>query len=90
MAEAFPVVFALYPRVTQLDFTGPYEVLARMPGAEIVIVGKQRGPVRDPRTHWTLTAEASIAEAPRPDVLVLPGWMQAVAAAYSASESAIG
>ena len=37
MAEAFPVVFALYPRVTQLDFTGPYEVFARLPGAECIL-----------------------------------------------------
>jgi cyclohexyl-isocyanide hydratase len=37
MADAFPVVFALYPRVTQLDFTGPYEVFARLPGAECVL-----------------------------------------------------
>jgi transcriptional regulator GlxA family with amidase domain len=32
----YPVVFALYPRVTQLDFTGPLEGLARLPGAECV------------------------------------------------------
>jgi cyclohexyl-isocyanide hydratase len=37
MAEAFPVVFALYPRVTQLDFTGPYEVFSRLPGAECIL-----------------------------------------------------
>ena len=37
MAEPFPVVFALYPRVTQLDFTGPYEVFARLPGAECIL-----------------------------------------------------
>ena len=63
----------VFDAITPLDIVGPIEVLARLPGAEIVIVGKQRGPVRDPRTHWTLTAEASIAEVPRPDVLVLPG-----------------
>jgi transcriptional regulator GlxA family with amidase domain len=63
----------VFDAITPLDIVGPIEVLARMPGAEIVIVGKQRGPVRDPRTHWTLTAEASIAEVPSPDVLVLPG-----------------
>ena len=63
----------VFDAITPLDIVGPIEVLARMPGAEIVIVGKQRGPVRDPRTHWTLTAEASIAEVPRPGVLVLPG-----------------
>ena len=37
MAAEFPVVFALYPRVTQLDFTGPYEVLARLPGARCIL-----------------------------------------------------
>jgi len=63
----------VFDAITPLDIVGPIEVLARVPGAEIVIVGKQRGPVRDPRTHWTLTAEASIAEVPSPDVLVLPG-----------------
>lgn len=63
----------VFDAITPLDIVGPIEVLARMPGVEIVIVGKRRGPVRDPRTHWTLTAEASIAEVARPDVLVLPG-----------------
>ena len=63
----------VFDAITPLDIVGPIEVLARMPGAEIVIVGKQRGPVRDPRTHWMLTAEASITEVPGPDVLVLPG-----------------
>jgi putative intracellular protease/amidase len=63
----------VFDGITPLDIVGPIEVLARMPGAEIVIVGKKRGPVRDPRTHWTLTAEASLGEVTRPDVLVLPG-----------------
>jgi len=63
----------VFDAITPLDIVGPIEVLARMPGVEIVIVGKKRGPVRDPRTHWTLTAEADIAEVPRPDILVLPG-----------------
>jgi putative intracellular protease/amidase len=63
----------VFDAITPLDIVGPIEVLARMPGAEIVIVGKKRGPVRDPRTHWTLTAEASLGEVARPDVLVLPG-----------------
>ncbi len=35
MPAAFPVVFALYPNITQLDFTAPLEVLARLPGASV-------------------------------------------------------
>ncbi|CAJ0770966.1 hypothetical protein R8510_01139 [Ralstonia chuxiongensis] len=33
----FIVVFALYNRVTQLDFTGPHEVFWRLPGAQCVV-----------------------------------------------------
>ena len=43
MAGDFPVVFALYPDVTQLDFTGPLEVLARLPQARIVLAAATGG-----------------------------------------------
>jgi transcriptional regulator GlxA family with amidase domain len=43
MSSDFPVVFALYPRITQLDFTGPLEVMARMPGASVVLAASQGG-----------------------------------------------
>jgi hypothetical protein len=45
MAASFVVVFAIYPRVTQLDFTGPHEVLWRLPGARCiarVVRGRRR------------------------------------------------
>jgi transcriptional regulator GlxA family with amidase domain len=41
----FPVVFPLYPRLNQLDFTGPVEVLARLPGARIVLAAASAGPL---------------------------------------------
>ena len=43
MSSDFPVVFALFPRITQLDFTGPLEVLARMPGASVVLAASKGG-----------------------------------------------
>ena len=43
MAEEFPVVFAIYPHVTQLDFTGPHEVLARLPGARCILASSTGG-----------------------------------------------
>ena len=43
MAEEFPVVFAIYPHVTQLDFTGPHEVLARLPGAQCILASSTGG-----------------------------------------------
>ena len=39
MADPFVIVFASIP-VTQLDFTGPFEVLRRMPGARLVVASR--------------------------------------------------
>jgi cyclohexyl-isocyanide hydratase len=43
MSADFSVVFALYPRLTQLDFTGPLEVFARLPRARIVLAATRAG-----------------------------------------------
>ncbi len=43
MSHAFPVVFALYPDITQLDFTAPLEVLARLPGAQVTLAAVRGG-----------------------------------------------
>ena len=34
---SFVIVEALYPGMTQLDFTGPHTVLTRIPGAEVIV-----------------------------------------------------
>lgn len=46
MTTDFPIVFALYPQVTQLDFTAPYEVFSRLPGACCVLASVGGGTVR--------------------------------------------
>ena len=43
MAEEFLVVFAIYPHVTQLDFTGPHEILARLPNAKCILASSTGG-----------------------------------------------
>lgn len=45
MADEFRVVFALYPHVTQLDFTGPHEVFSRLPGARCILASSAGGEV---------------------------------------------
>lgn len=45
MSDRFVVVFALFPGITQLDFTGPYEVFSRLPGAECVIASRTGQPI---------------------------------------------
>jgi cyclohexyl-isocyanide hydratase len=72
MADPFRIVFILYPRLTQLDFTGPYEVLARMPGAETIIASKDGGALVTEMglTFANLRALADIDSA---DMIMIPG-----------------
>ncbi len=72
MAAPFRIVFILYPRLTQLDFTGPYEVLARMPGAEAIIASKDGGELVTEMglTFANLRALADIESA---DMIMVPG-----------------
>ena len=37
----------IFERMDQIDFTGPFEVLSRMPDTSIQIIGKEVAPVRD-------------------------------------------
>ena len=62
----------IFERMDQIDFTGPFEVLSRMPDTTVTIVGKERAPVRDVQ-GLQLTPDVSIANAGRFDVLVVPG-----------------
>jgi cyclohexyl-isocyanide hydratase len=62
----------IYERMDQIDFTGPFEVLSRMPETTIRIIGKEVAPVRDVQ-GLRLSPDLSIAEAGLFDVLLVPG-----------------
>jgi cyclohexyl-isocyanide hydratase len=62
----------IFPRMDQIDFTGPFEVLSRIPNSTIRAIGQTKSPVRDIQ-GLILTPEISIAEAPELDVLLVPG-----------------
>ncbi len=62
----------IFEQMDQIDFTGPFEVLSRMPDTTVRIVGKELSPVRDVQ-GLQLTPDASIAEAGAFDVLLVPG-----------------
>ncbi len=66
------VNFALFEGVTQLDLTGPYEVLVRAPGFQCELVAKQAAPVRSDR-GLMLVPTTTIAQASPCDLLVVPG-----------------
>ncbi|CAA9502997.1 MAG: ThiJ/PfpI family protein [uncultured Solirubrobacterales bacterium] len=67
------VAIALYDGVTALDAIGPYEVLARLPGAEITFVAAETGSKRCDTGALALVADATLAEHPRPEIIVVPG-----------------
>jgi cyclohexyl-isocyanide hydratase len=62
----------IFPRMDQIDMTGPFEVLSRIPNSTIRVIAKTSSPVRDIQ-GLILTPEMSIAEAPEFDVLLVPG-----------------
>ncbi|GGT05276.1 DJ-1/PfpI family protein [Streptomyces chromofuscus] len=67
------IALLVYDRFTALDAVGPYEILCRIPDAEIVFVGKEAGPVRTDTGALALTADKALDEVPHPDVLVVAG-----------------
>lgn len=62
----------IFPQMDQIDFTGPFEVLSRMPDTTVCGMAKEPAPVRDVQ-GLHLTPDLSIAEAGTFDVLLVPG-----------------
>jgi cyclohexyl-isocyanide hydratase len=62
----------LFEGIDQIDLTGPFEVLSRLPNTTYRIYGKNAAPVRDVKGLW-LTPDACLADAPPLDVLHVPG-----------------
>jgi transcriptional regulator GlxA family with amidase domain len=67
------VAIPLYPKFTALDAVGPYQVFAFAPGWTVTFVAGETGPVHDDKGTLALTATATYADLPRPDVIVVPG-----------------
>ncbi len=62
----------LFEGLDQIDLTGPFEVLSRIPNATYRLYGKTAEPVRDLK-GLRLTPDAALADAPQLDVLHVPG-----------------
>jgi len=62
----------VFPDMTQLDLTGPYEVLARLPGAEILLLWKSLDPVRSEH-GLTILPMAALSSCPPLDLVLVPG-----------------
>ena len=67
------IAIGLYPGFTALDFVGPYQVLTNRPGFEVVLCAAEAGPVLDDNGLMAVGVEATFADVPTPDVLLVPG-----------------
>ena len=74
MPELSPIriAFLLFPNVTQLDLTGPAQVLSRLGNATIDLVASTRDPVPTD-AGFALLPTATFADALQPDILCIPG-----------------
>jgi cyclohexyl-isocyanide hydratase len=79
MSTHFPVVFALFPRVTQLDFTGPFEVFARLPGARCQLASVEGGQITGDG-GIVFGNVARLRDIPECSLLCVPGGFGTVAA----------
>ncbi len=67
------VAIPLYDRFTALDAVGPYEVIQRIPGAEITWLAHAPGLVGTDTGQLRLHADAAFEDLPDPDILIVPG-----------------
>src|SRR4051812_22527464 len=70
---AMDIAIPIYEDFTALDAVGPYEVLSRLPGARVVFLAAEPGPVRTDNGMLRVVAEAALEDLPAPEVLVVPG-----------------
>lgn len=66
------IAFLLFPNLTQLDLTGPAQVLSRLGDAKIDLVAKTRDPVPTD-AGFDLLPTATFADVPQADILCVPG-----------------
>lgn len=84
MPEPLHIAFLLFPDVTQLDLTGPAQVLSRMGNVTLDLVARTRDPVRTDAL-FDLLPTATFEEVPRADILCVPGGFGVVAAMEDAA-----
>ena len=68
----FNVGFVIFPDLTQLDFTGPQQVLARLPESAMHIVAKSAAPVPSD-SGLSLVPTHTFENCPRLDLICIPG-----------------
>ena len=72
MPAPLQIGLVLFPKVTQLDFTGPLQVFSSVPGAQVHLIWKRIEPVPSDSVLM-LTPTVTFADCPQLDVVCVPG-----------------
>ena len=72
MSTPLQIGLLVFPKVTQLDLTGPLQVFASVPGAQVHLIWKRIEPVPSDSV-LILTPTVSFADCPQLDVICVPG-----------------
>ncbi len=72
MVAPLAIGILIYPNVTQLDATGPAQVLARVPGATLHMIWKTRDPIPTD-AGFSIVPNTTFADCPKLDVICVPG-----------------
>jgi len=67
------IAILIFDGLTALDAIGPYEVLSRLPEAEVTFIGKQAGVKRTDTGALGVQADLALSELPNPEVVLVPG-----------------
>jgi cyclohexyl-isocyanide hydratase len=78
--------FVIFPELTQLDFTGPLQVLSRLPGAATHVVAKTEAPVPSDSV-LTIVPTHTFTTCPPLDLICVPGGTIGVVAAMTDRET---
>ena len=72
MANPIAIGILIYPNLTQLDATGPAQVLARVPGATLHMIWKTLDPVKTD-AGFSIVPTTTFEDCPQLDVICIPG-----------------
>lgn len=67
------IAIPMYDRFTALDAVGPYEVLSRLPDAQVTWLAHEPGLVRTDNHMLAIEATAAFEDLPSPDIVLVPG-----------------
>jgi cyclohexyl-isocyanide hydratase len=72
MSAPLQIGLLVFPKVTQLDLTGPLQVFSSLPGAQLHLIWKRIEPVASDSV-MVLTPTTTFADSPQLDVICVPG-----------------